>query len=252
MSDGRKYYCLCEANCKFETMTKEQILAAIAEAAHNGLVFDTEAAFITKVKERNAGSFVTFWVGTTAQYNALAEKDANCVYIKTDDATRANIEAAFQDITQHFDDVDTTLMQYERIVGELNEKLEKKSDVSHTHTTYAAKSHTHAEYVECKLDTGLVNAVSYTTTTDESNAEYYHITIGSHSNSVVTAETVVVNRKALQAFATGSTKWYLIPNNATDNHDKLSVTINADGTIKFYYQDDTNSGRKILHIAGYY
>lgn len=87
MSDGRKYYCFCEANCKFETMTKEQILAAIAQAAETGLVFDTEAAFITKVKEGNAGSSLTFWLGTQAQYNALVaagKKDPQCFYILTD------------------------------------------------------------------------------------------------------------------------------------------------------------------------
>lgn len=84
MSDGRKYYCFCESNCRFETMTKEQILAAIAQAAENGLVFDTDAAFISKVKESNAGQLVTFWRGTQAQYNAIAEKDPNCFYIITD------------------------------------------------------------------------------------------------------------------------------------------------------------------------
>lgn len=79
-----KYFCFDEGNCKFETMTKEEILAAIAQAAENGLVFDSEAAFITKVKEGNAGGFVTFWVGTQAQYNALASIDKNCQYIITD------------------------------------------------------------------------------------------------------------------------------------------------------------------------
>ena len=91
MSDGRKYYCFCEANCRFETMSKEQILAAIAQAAETGLVFDTDAAFITKVKESNAGGFITFWVGTQAQYNAHVArdgKDPNCFYMFTDyDAT---------------------------------------------------------------------------------------------------------------------------------------------------------------------
>lgn len=81
---GRKYYCFCDSNCKFETMTKEQILAAIAEAAASGLVFDTESAFISKVKESNAGGMVTFWRGTQAQYNALAKIDADCFYIITD------------------------------------------------------------------------------------------------------------------------------------------------------------------------
>lgn len=81
---GRKYYCFCDSNCKFETMTKEQILAAIAEAAENGLNFDSDAAFISKVKESNAGGMVTFWRGTQAQYNALASIDPECFYIITD------------------------------------------------------------------------------------------------------------------------------------------------------------------------
>ena len=87
MSDGRKYYCLCEANCRFETMSKEQILAAIAQAAEHGLVFDENAAFITQIKEKNAGNTLSFWVGTQAQYNALVangEKDPLCHYILTD------------------------------------------------------------------------------------------------------------------------------------------------------------------------
>lgn len=78
------FYCFNESNCKFETMTKEQILAAIAEAAAGGLVFDSDAAFITKVKESNAGGFVTFWAGTQAQYNALQTIDKRCIYVITD------------------------------------------------------------------------------------------------------------------------------------------------------------------------
>ena len=85
MSDERKYYCFCEDNCKFETMTKEQILAAIAQAIATGNVGECDTGFITKVKETNGGSCITFWVGTNAQYNALATKEKNCVYIISDD-----------------------------------------------------------------------------------------------------------------------------------------------------------------------
>jgi hypothetical protein len=92
----RKYYCLREDNCKFETMTKEQILAAIAQAAAGGLVFDTEAAIISKVKEINAGGFVTFWVGTQAQYNALPSVDKNCVHIITDNTWQQDVETLFK------------------------------------------------------------------------------------------------------------------------------------------------------------
>lgn len=93
MSDGRKYYCICESNCKFETMTKEQILAAIAQAVETGSVGDVDTGFVSKVKELNTGSAVTFWVGTRAQYNAITEKAGNCIYIMTDDTTSEDIIA---------------------------------------------------------------------------------------------------------------------------------------------------------------
>ena len=98
---GRRYFCFCESNCRFETMTKEQILAAIAQAAEHGLVVDPDAGFVTKVKESNAGGYVTFWVGTTAQYNALDSHDPNCIYVKTDDDEGAAIAARLQ---QYVDD----------------------------------------------------------------------------------------------------------------------------------------------------
>jgi hypothetical protein len=77
-------------------MTKEQILAAIAQAAKNGLVFDVDAAYITKVRESNAGGYVTFWVGTQAQYNAIKDKDTNCMYIVTDSTKDADLVAAIK------------------------------------------------------------------------------------------------------------------------------------------------------------
>lgn len=92
MSDSKKYYCFCGSNCKYETMTKEQILAAIAQAVETGSIGDVDAGFITKVKEQNGGRAVTFWVGTQAQYNALESIAENCLYIITDDTLRADME----------------------------------------------------------------------------------------------------------------------------------------------------------------
>lgn len=94
MSDEKKYYCFCGSNCKYETLTKEQILSVIAQAAEGGLTFDTGAAFITKVKEQNSGGYITFWVGTQAQFNALPTKDPNCFYLITDSTRDADIAAA--------------------------------------------------------------------------------------------------------------------------------------------------------------
>lgn len=97
MSD-RKFYCFCDANCKHETMTKEQILAAIAQLLEGGAVYDPDAAVVSKVKESNAGQTVTFWRGTAAQYNAIEEKDPNCFYIVTDDTTITDISSTISEI----------------------------------------------------------------------------------------------------------------------------------------------------------
>ncbi len=95
MSDGRKYYCTCDSNCKFETMTKEQILAAIAQAVSTGSVGDVDTGFVTKLKETNSGSHITFWVGTRAQYEAIKEKSQNCIYVISNDTTTDDIWNAF-------------------------------------------------------------------------------------------------------------------------------------------------------------
>ena len=95
----RKYYCFCDSNCKFETMTKEQILAAIAQAVETGSVGDCDTGFVTKIKELNGGKTVTFWVGRQVEYNALQEKDSNCMYIITDDTLHADIDKALKEAT---------------------------------------------------------------------------------------------------------------------------------------------------------
>lgn len=81
----RKYYCICDSNCKFETMTKEQIIAAIAEATGNAPT-SIDNSFITKVKESNTGGNVSFWIGTEAQYNAIAAAVDSTPFIARIDA----------------------------------------------------------------------------------------------------------------------------------------------------------------------
>lgn len=76
----RNYYVICDDNCKFEGMTKEQVYDAIAEAT-GSTPTPVDEAFITKVKEQNANHSIKFWKGTEAQYNALTEKDTDTVYI---------------------------------------------------------------------------------------------------------------------------------------------------------------------------
>lgn len=95
MAEERNYYVICEDKCLFPAMTKEQILAAIAQAT-GGTVKDIDDAFITKIKELNGGNNLKFWVGTTAEYNAIKnanELTPNCFYITTDDSFGEDIES---------------------------------------------------------------------------------------------------------------------------------------------------------------
>lgn len=96
------FYVICDDDSKHESMTKEQILAAIAQAIETGSIGDCDTGFVTKVKELNGGRAVTFWVGTQAQYNALAEKAENCVYIITDDTTGEDLLRAVERMTNEF------------------------------------------------------------------------------------------------------------------------------------------------------
>lgn len=96
MATERNYYCLCDDNNKFLTMTKEQIVAAIAEATGtvpSGISVDD--AFITTIKEQNKQKNIKVWVGTQAEYNALATKPSpdNTIISITDDETVENLEA---------------------------------------------------------------------------------------------------------------------------------------------------------------
>lgn len=93
----KKYYCFCGSNCKYETMTKEQIMTAIADAT-GAAVIDPDAAYISQIREKNNGKGVTFWVGTQAQYNALPSVESTCLYIISDDNSAAALEAELKAI----------------------------------------------------------------------------------------------------------------------------------------------------------
>lgn len=90
----RNYYVLREDNCKFESMTKEQILAAIEQAVTDGEITNVDTGFVTKLKEQNANAAFKVWVGTQAQYNALTTTDNDCLYLITDDTSKRDVENA--------------------------------------------------------------------------------------------------------------------------------------------------------------
>lgn len=116
MADNKNYYVFCDDNCKFEAMTKEQILTAIEQAITTGAVQDVDTGFITKIKEQNKNVGLKFWIGTQAEYNALATKENNCFYIITDDTAKEDIETAIGNLQREMN----TLNEY---VGAFTEQV---------------------------------------------------------------------------------------------------------------------------------
>lgn len=104
MSNGQKFYCMCGNNCKYETMTKEQILAAIVQAVETGTIMDVDTGFVTRLKEQNSGTYISFWIGTKEQYNRLTNKDKNCLYIISDDTTTEDLRKMIEDLQKDVQD----------------------------------------------------------------------------------------------------------------------------------------------------
>lgn len=93
---GRKYYALCDSNCKFETMSKEQILTAITQAVNEGTIGDIDTGFITTIKTIN-GTPLKFFVGTQSEYGLLTEAERKDLFaIITNDTTRDGILEAIE------------------------------------------------------------------------------------------------------------------------------------------------------------
>ena len=112
MENG-KYYVIANGNNVFESMTKEQIVAAIAQATGETPT-DVDSAFITKLKEQNRNRNLKVWVGTQAEYNAIATPDTDTLYIITDES---DIEDLAAELEQEIDGLDTRLSNLTLQVG---------------------------------------------------------------------------------------------------------------------------------------
>lgn len=98
-----KKYCYCENNCKYETMSKEEILAAIAQAVATGKIGECDTGFITTIKTIN-NKALKFFVGEQSEYNALTEEQkSNLFAIITNDTTKEGIENAIRELSERAD-----------------------------------------------------------------------------------------------------------------------------------------------------
>lgn len=168
MPDSRTYHVISDDNCKFESMTKEQILAAIQQAIGTGTVSDVDAGFVTRIKEMNKNAGLKFWVGTTAEYNAIQTKETNCFYILTDDT--------------EFEDIETEVNNFRDELNDMGETVSSLSDTVSGHTEDITALQTASEtygdkffWMEAKKDAVLLNSVVAYGDTYEPLQMPYHI-----------------------------------------------------------------------------
>lgn len=135
----RKYYVICGDNCKFEGMTKEQILTAIEQAVNGGGITNIDAGFITTLKELNRGVGLRFWVGTSAEYNALAKKPENCFCVLTDEPTFTDVCKAYGEMRVELDAFTQQLTDIAERTDEMYTTRMQTDDGEHFYRVYNGK-----------------------------------------------------------------------------------------------------------------
>lgn len=105
MAETPTVYVICDANCKFEGMTKEQIYAAILQAVNEGTISNIDSGFVQTIKTIN-GKSLKFFVGTQAEYEELTDDDKeNLFAIITNDTIREGIIQAITDLQTELDEL---------------------------------------------------------------------------------------------------------------------------------------------------
>jgi hypothetical protein len=98
MANTPRVYVLCDNNCKYESLTKEQIYTAIVEALENGTISDVDTGFVQTIKTINNVP-LKFFVGKQADYDSLPEMGKqNLFAIITDDTTKENLTAFLEEL----------------------------------------------------------------------------------------------------------------------------------------------------------
>lgn len=100
MASTPKVYVICDQNCKWEGLTKEQILTAIAQAVEDGKITDVDTGFVRTIRTINDQP-LRFFVGSQAEYNGLTDAEKHGLFaVITDDVTKDGIEAAINELNE--------------------------------------------------------------------------------------------------------------------------------------------------------
>lgn len=137
-----KVYVLCDANCKWEGMTKEQILTAITQAVNDGTISNIDAGFVQTIKTIN-GHALKFFVGEQSEYDTLTEADKEDLFaIITNDTTKdgllnaiSTLEQGIKDLNNNYTALENRLANGSSVVGMAKAISNEWVDVSSSNTS---------------------------------------------------------------------------------------------------------------------
>ena len=220
----QNYYVIGDNNCKYISMTKEQILAAIEQILTTGEITDVDTGFVTMIKDQNGGAGLKFWIGTNAEYNALTDKEESCFYIITDDTTNEDIDKAIAEVTEK---IKTLESETGKIIS--GETVVPKASFANTAQSAAAAQS--ANYAS--------TAGSATSATNSTYAGELK-TIGNYGKWVSkTIGTGTLSTKGVYAFVStddvnyAGIAYYDGVNMAIVNLGSVSLSIDTDGRIDY-------------------
>ncbi len=107
-----KKYCYCENNCRYETLSKEEIFAAIMQAVETGTIGDCDTGFITTI-QTITGQPLKFFVGEQSEYEKLSDNlKKNLFAIITNDTTKDSLLSTIEELKKRVEDSIPLIAQY--------------------------------------------------------------------------------------------------------------------------------------------
>ncbi|MBR4859345.1 MAG: hypothetical protein IKU08_09215 [Clostridia bacterium] len=149
-------YVLDGNNNYVESMTKEEILAAIQAAAAGGEFKGfNNTAFVSKIRELNKNAEFGVWVGTQAEYNLITPKAKNVLYLISDDPLCYDLPMKTENALKAIDEIELKLEGYDKTEQELKTGYDKtEQEVKRITTDFAAVNENfaaaQASYAESK------------------------------------------------------------------------------------------------------
>lgn len=227
----RNYWVMCDDNCRFPAMTKEQILTAIEQAISTGSIQDVDTGFVTTIKEQNKQTALRFWVGTQAEYKRLDEESRqNLFAIITDDDTKTVMNQTIEQLSKNVESIDKVVTKnfLSLMVGSIEVAQAKKARML-KRTVSVATRYTGEGSIVLPLERGATYIFSAHSELWGSKWITFVLDIPALSGTVATAVQVASSAHAHKGLD-GSLELYTLEGTVSETSATLDFYVLSQGT----------------------